>query len=89
MDWTKIEFNFESNFGSSPWVQSMFCAMPIFMSLSISHLKYYDKLTQQEVIANVVRHATISFPEHTRKRACSGNKIGHMPFSANKTGTFI
>ena len=50
-----------------------------FMSLSVSHLKCYDKLTQQEVIANVVRHATISFPEHTRKRACSGNKIGHMP----------
>ncbi len=29
----KIEFNFgsnfESNFGSSPWVQSMFCTMPI------------------------------------------------------------
>ena len=38
-------------------------------------------INRQEVIANILTRATISFPEHTPSRVCSRNGAGH----ANET----
>ena len=50
----KIEFNFgsnfESNFGSSSWVQSMFCTMPkIYTEVNSIYEKHYTVITLLDI----------------------------------------